>query len=268
VNPHEIDLSSLAMIEARVAELDTHLFDFVGSQTTQDDRKSLLALHNALAVRGQFSYLEIGSHVGGTLQAVLADPRCVRVVSIDPRPSWQPDDRPHMDGCRYPDNSTERMLELLRKVPDCDLSKLDTLEESTDQIAPERLAPPDLCFIDGEHTYSAALRDARFCRTVMQGAGILVFHDRAVIGRAMLDFLRETPRPRCAYELRSMLFVVELGPGPSLLRDVNVRTQLTRPRWWMAADRVRGDATLLSATVLARRMRDALAGHGLSGSSR
>jgi Methyltransferase domain len=243
------------VIEDRIAALDTELFKFVESQTDDNDRKSFLALHNAIAAQGQFSYLEIGSHLGGTLQTVLADPRCVRVVSIDPRPQWQPDDRPELDGWAYPDNTTERMLDLLRSVPGADLSKLETAEESTENLAPGRFARPDFCLVDGEHTRRAALRDARFCRAVMQGAGIVAFHDFNIIGPAILAFLREASRPHRAYLLRSTLFVVELGTGPTLLTDPNVRSQLHTAGWWIAANRLAADTALLTAHLAGREVK-------------
>jgi hypothetical protein len=37
------------MIAQRIAALDTGLFDHVESQTSDDDRRSLLAIHAALA---------------------------------------------------------------------------------------------------------------------------------------------------------------------------------------------------------------------------
>jgi hypothetical protein len=243
------------MIADRIAALDTSLFAHVESQTSDNDRKSLLAVHDAVATRtGEFTYLEIGSHLGGTLQTVLADPRCTRVISVDPRPQWQPDDRLEA-GSGYVDNSTERMLGLLRTVPDADLSKLETLEESTENIAPGRFARPEFCFIDGEHTYGAALRDARFCRTVMQGAGIVAFHDFAAIERAVLDFLRETPGSHRGYSLWSSVFVVELGVVPTLLVHPGVRGQLHRPRrGWIAANRVGCDTQMVAFDIARRRL--------------
>jgi hypothetical protein len=237
----------------QVAALDTQLFAHVESQTTDGDRKSLLAVHNAVAARSDlFSYLEIGSHLGGTLQAVIADPRCARVVSIDPRPQWAPDDRPGQTQFEYRDNSTERMLKLLQDVPGADLSKLETVEESTENIAPGRFARPDFCFIDGEHTYRAALRDARFCRTVMQGAGIIAFHDFQIIEQAVLDFLRETPRPQRGYSLDHSVFIVELGAMPTLLNDPGIRAQLHPRRGWIMANRVGVDTWILAADIRRR----------------
>jgi hypothetical protein len=239
----------------RLAALDTALFAHVESQTSQDDRKSLLAVHRAVGTRVDgFSYLEIGSYLGGTLQVVVADPQCRRVVSIDPRTQSPPDDRPGLTRWEYPDNSTERMLRLLQDVPGADLSKLNTVDDSTENIAPGRFPRPDVCFIDGEHTYGAALRDARFCRAVMQGAGIVAFHDFQIIERAVLDFLRETPGPQRSYLLRSSVFIVELGTVSSMLTDPGIRAQLRPRRGWNTVNRI-GVATWLIRADVRRRQR-------------
>jgi hypothetical protein len=244
------------VIAERINALDTSIFEHIESQTTVEDRRSLLALHAAIAERGEFSYLEIGSHLGGTLQAVIADPRCVRVVSIDSRPAWQPDDR--LGGYDYADNSTDRMLRFLGQVPGADLGKLETFDASTEAIDPARITcAPSLCFIDGEHTCAAALRDARFCRMI--GGGVIAFHDYERVTPAIRRFIRETDAPR-AYRLRSFVFVVELQ-APSLLAVT--RVQLGRPRLgWGSANRL-GVSTLpwmmLALDALARRVRDRVA---------
>jgi Methyltransferase domain len=236
----------------QIAALDTQLFAYVESQTGEGDRKSLLAIHRAVANAGMFSYLEIGSHLGGTLQVVIADPRCAKVVSIDPRRPFQPDDRPGQPLFEYRDNSTERMVKLLQGVPDADLSKLETVEESTENIPPGRFARPDVCFIDGEHTYDAALRDARFCRTVLQGCGIIAFHDFRIVERAVLDFLRETTGPYRAYLLWNTVFVVELGVASTLLDDPAIRAQLRPRHGWVAANRMGVSSWLIAAHVRCR----------------
>lgn len=238
----------------RVAALDLKLMSHVASSTSDEDRRSLLALHAALADRrGSFSYLEIGSHLGGSLQAVVADQRCTRVVSIDPRPQWVPDERPGATSTEYVDNSTAHMRELLSAVPGADLSKLETIEASTEDITAESVGRPDWCFIDGEHTYAAALRDARFCRAVMGSAGVIAFHDFYFVERAILDFLRETARPRRGYLLRDSVFVVEFGPLPTLVSTSGVHAQLTR--LGHAIERARPLDTRLLAAHLHRRSR-------------
>jgi hypothetical protein len=249
----EPDLLPVSTAE-RVARLDTRLFGYVESQTSEEDRRSLLALHDGVAAKsGVFSYLEIGSHLGGTLQVVIADPRCIRVASIDPRPQWTPDDRPGMPRFNYPGSSTERMLELLREVPGADLSKLETFEASTEDLPPGQFVRPDLCFIDGEHTHRATLRDARFCRAVMQGAGIIVFHDFDIIAKAIQDFLRETPHRTRGYHLSSNIFVVELGAVPTLINDPNIHRQLRfAPAVWVIANRLSAARGLIAAYAYRR----------------
>lgn len=256
MTPSDVALGRRPTVEQRVEALDTTLFEHIDTQTSGDDRRSLLAIHDALARRlGTFAYLEIGSHLGGTLQAVMADPRCVRVTSIDSRPASQPDDRGPV--FRYEDNSTERMLGLLALVPDGDLRKLQTIEESTENIRPSEVARADLTFIDGEHTARAALRDARFCRAVMQGPGVMVFHDRQVVESAVRDFLAESPGVLLAYPLRTTLFVVELGLGFGLLGERAIRAQLARPAAaWVVANRIGAARRLLAAERAVRRLRD------------
>jgi hypothetical protein len=220
----------------RIAGLDAELFAHITNTTTDEDRKALLAIHHALASRDQsFSYLEIGSERGGSLQALIADPRCTSIVSIDPRTHWTPDDRPGQPQVEYADNTTERMLSLLAGVPDADLSKLKTIEASTEDLDPRDMQRPDLCFIDGEHTQAAA-----------------VFHDFHIVEGAILEFLRETPRPRRAYLMLHAIFVVELGGTPALLEDPAVRGQLT-PRSRLMTKLAAFDTLLLAADIRRRK---------------
>lgn len=199
------------MLRTRLERLDTSLFEHIESQTTEPDRRSLLALHAAIAGRGPFNYLEIGSHLGGSLQVLVADPRCRHVTSIDTRPPFQPDDRGgvyHYDG-----NSTARMLGLLAEIADADLGKLVTLERGTDELTVDELAVrPYFCFIDGEHTREAALRDARFCAEAIGEEGVLAFHDCHVVEAGIEDFLAELAGRRYAdFRMPDSVFVVELG---------------------------------------------------------
>ena len=77
--------------EARVEACDTSLFAYVPSQTSEADRESLLRLHGAACrAYGEFRYLEIGSHLGGSLQVLIADRRCTGITSIDPAHQCRP----------------------------------------------------------------------------------------------------------------------------------------------------------------------------------
>lgn len=170
----------------RIDRVDPSLFDQDQSGgTTSNDRRSLLAVHAALAVDGEFTYLEIGSYLGESMQSFIADPRCRKIISIDRRDEVSPDERTEIP--EYPDNTTAHMLECLSKVPGANLEKLTAIEAATDELDPAELSA-DLCFIDGEHTNGAALRDARFCRQVVRDRGVIVFHDRSWLGEASESF--------------------------------------------------------------------------------
>jgi hypothetical protein len=219
------DVERPRLLAARVAALDTGLLAAIESQTTEADRRSLLALHAAVAECGPFRYLEIGSHLGGSLQALVADARCTEIVSIDTRPASQPDDRGGV--YHYEDNSTERMLRLLAEVPGADTGKLRTFELGTDALSPDALpGPPALCLIDGEHTHDAALADARFCLEALDGAGIIAFHDSNVVQSAIDDFVRSLgDRPHAAFQLPDSVAVVQVG-ADDLPRSPYVRRAL------------------------------------------
>jgi hypothetical protein len=124
-----------------------------------------------------------------TLQPFVADPRCKRIISIDPRPRYVADDRPGLQNWNYGDNRAARMFGGLARIPDADLGKIRFVERSTEDIAPGTFPRADLCFIDGEHTEKAALRDGRFCRMVIQGPGVIAFHDFDITGSAVLTLL-------------------------------------------------------------------------------
>ena len=95
--------------EKMIDAIDTGLFAMIPSQTTDEDRRTLLSIQRFIRKNGEYAYLEIGSHLGGTIQPHYLDPRCSLIYSIDKRPPFQPDERGR--NFDYPDNSTEKMLE-------------------------------------------------------------------------------------------------------------------------------------------------------------
>jgi hypothetical protein len=179
-------------IAERVAAFDTTLFDGVPAQSSPWDKQALLALQAAAAeTLGSFAYLEIGSYLGGSLQALAQDPRCERIISIDLREPAAPDAR--TGTWAYDDNSTTQMLAGLRELPEADVDKITTFDAGTESVSVAELpVRPDYCFIDGEHTDAAVLRDARFCAEAMGGRGVVAFHDSNIVGTGIRDFLRES----------------------------------------------------------------------------
>jgi hypothetical protein len=217
-----------AAFDDRLQELDLSLLSSIESQTTEFDRRSLLALHLACRrAHAEFTWLEIGSHLGGSLQTLVRDPACTRIDSIDPRPRAQDDERG--EHYAYPGNSTERMLGLLGGLDGADVAKLHTHEASTGEIDPAALPRPQVCFIDGEHTDRAAAADARFCRAVLRDQGLIVFHDVGIVYRAVrafVDGVRAEGVPTELAYLPDSLFAVELGASRILAHEAVTRQRL------------------------------------------
>ena len=143
----------------------------------------------------KYTYLEVGSHLGGTLCPHLLDSRCAQAISIDPRPASQADERGRMFD--YAENSTARMLAALStRIPSEGLRKLITFDcdaaELRSQKLPEKV---DLVLIDGEHTNRAAFRDFISVLPSVKDDGVIVFHDAQLIHdaianiEAMLQFM-------------------------------------------------------------------------------
>jgi len=201
-------------IHGRINQLDTTLFEGVPSQTSGDDRRSLLAIHAAVAgLRGSFAYLEIGSHLGGSIQPYLLDDRCNMIISIDKRPARQPDMRGQT--YEYPGNSTERMLQYLRRISAEGVRKLRTFDADAGQLKPSEISVrPDVCFVDGEHTNLAIERDFAFCLSVVEDRGVIFFHDSNIVFEGLsriVEGLKASGRRFRAYNLPTHLFVIDLG---------------------------------------------------------
>ena len=215
-------------LHERLSLLDISLFEKIPSQSTDDDKRSLLAIQSALReLVPNYVYLEIGSHLGGSIQPHLLDEKCSLIYSIDKRPLVQPDERGISYG--YPENSTERMLGMLSEIAstekivtiDGDTSGLDaTILQTTDR--------PDICFIDGEHTDKATKIDFEFCLDVVRENGVIIFHDAYVIYNAIADciaMVKERNLKFQAYCLPSVVFVIEIGDTP-LHENRNIRELL------------------------------------------
>ena len=206
--------------EERLESLDVELLGTIHTGLSPEDRRSLLALHLACRrTNPEFRWLEIGSHLGGSLQALVRDPGCTKIDSIDSRPEQIHDER--IATITYPGNSTARMLRLLGDLPDAYMRKVRTHDIGTEQLDPQAFEPPHVCFIDAEHTDEACARDAEFCRNVLREHGVIAFHDICIVYRAVAAFVQTlgvtgTPH-RLAY-LPDNLFAVELGRG-ELLSD-------------------------------------------------
>lgn len=204
--------------EKQLSNLDLKLFGKINSQSTDDDKQSLLACQFAVRqLKSNYNYLEIGSYLGGSIQPHLLDDKCAKIYSIDKRPERQPDER-GIDFV-YQNNSTERMLEHLRQVDVDKIEKVSTIDGDTREIDAAQIEDKiDLCFIDGEHTDAAVFSDFEFCLSVLnKNGGAILFHDAQITYNGIADcikYLKDRKSNFRAYNLPSIVFVVEINNFP------------------------------------------------------
>jgi hypothetical protein len=203
--------------EGLIEGLDIKLFEKISSQTTDRDKRSLLACQLAVRkMRPDYTYLEIGSYLGGSLQPFLLDDECSLIYSIDKRPPAQPDERGF--SYEYRNNSTQRMLDNLRAIHEPALSKIKCIDDDASNIEVKSIEPkPQMCFIDGEHTDHAAFADFLFCLKALDKNGLLVFHDAPVVYNGLAQVVSHLEKQGVkfrAYNLPDTVFVVEVGDFP------------------------------------------------------
>lgn len=207
----------MSNFEQSLSGLDLKLFEKISSQSSDNDKRSLLACQLATReLAPGYNYLEIGSYLGGSIQPHLLDEKCGRIFSIDMRPEKQPDER----GAEYTylNNSTARMLDKLREVAPDNLGKIETIDGDTRSLDAGQIKEKmQLCFIDGEHTDEAAFADFKFCMKVLADNGAIMFHDAAVTYNGLDDsikFLQKQGIKFRAYHLPDIVFVIEVGDFP------------------------------------------------------
>ncbi|HUP77441.1 MAG TPA: class I SAM-dependent methyltransferase [Pirellula sp.] len=209
--------------ESRLNELDLDLFKCIHSESKPGDKRSWLAMQRAVRrANDAYVYLEIGSHLGGSIQPYLLDGKCRRIYSIDKRPVEPPDDRGLQ--LRYEGNSTARMIENLRAIDAVQVAKIVCFDLDARDIDRKQVPEaPDLCFIDGEHTTAAVLSDFEFCLRVCAPNAVIAFHDDRIIAPAIvkiLQNLRSTETSFAAYKLQGSTFAIALGASAKLSRHL------------------------------------------------
>jgi hypothetical protein len=250
-----------------LTEPDISFFDAVPTQLLPSDRRSIVALQQVTAARlGRYSYLEIGSYLGGSLQPHLRDDRCLAVYSIDPRPRRQADERG--EEFQYQDVTTQHMLDALAPAYGASLSKLTCFERDAAEIKSEEIAiPPQLCLIDGEHTDRAVISDFRACLRLANRPCVIMFDDAHIVYRgfgACVRDLRERGEVHRAYVLPNRIGVIELG-DLCLYREPAILDSLAQPDAYLyATDELDHYRRLVmsikdfSGVRLARRVKNAL----------
>jgi hypothetical protein len=111
------------------------------------------------------------------------------------------------------------MLNNLEQIYPPGLGKIVCLDNDASNIDPAIIAsPPQICFIDGEHTDEASFRDFLFCLKILDQNGLLVFHDAYVIYNGLariIHYLKEKEVRFHAYHLPDVVFVIEINGFPA-----------------------------------------------------
>lgn len=204
--------------EQRINDLDLKLFEKINSQSDDEDKQSLLACQLAVReLQPDYNYLEIGSYLGGSIQPHLLDAKCAKIYSIDKRPLVQPDER-GVDYV-YRNNSTARMLGLLKEVAPEQIHKITTIDGDTRRLEPSEIADKmQICFIDGEHTDAAVVSDFKFCLQVLDESGIILFHDAEITYNGIaecIQYLKANSIKFRAYNLPMVVFAIEINDFPT-----------------------------------------------------
>jgi hypothetical protein len=243
-----------APFESRIEALDGTLFSKIMSQTTDADKQSLLAIQAcARANSDKYVYLEIGSYLGGSIQPHLLDPKCAKIYSIDKRQLVSRDERVEAPG--YPGNTQQHMLSLLTALDPQNVAKIECLEGDTRSLPASLIhEAPNVCFIDGEHTPSAVVRDFDFCSRVCAVGATIVFHDAQTVFRGLrsvISRLRRSRRPFLAHALCDMVYSISLDESavPSQLRRFS--SQLRKNDLWSP----RNDLRLMKWRAIALKQR-------------
>jgi hypothetical protein len=211
--------------ETLINELDLKLFEKISSLSSPNDKTSFLACQKAAReLLPEYIYLEIGSYMGGSLQPYVMDERCRKIYSIDKRPPSSPDESGF--DAKYAGNTTRAMLNGLAKNSPEGVKKITTLDGDVREIDAARVdEKPQVCLVDGEHTDEAAIRDYEFCRKVMADNGAVLFHDSAIIYKALLDIIKGLKAEGIkfrAYNIPDYVFVIEFGDFPlHRSKDIN-----------------------------------------------
>ncbi|MND87443.1 hypothetical protein D3C80_794430 [compost metagenome] len=158
----------------------------INSQTSETDKLFLKNVINLMSQKsGSFTYIELGSFLGGTLAPFLVAKDCTSVLSVDDRERQQPDERgPKYD---YAGIVSQTMIDNLQKngLP---TTKLKTFDGSIESL-PQSQSKFDLGFIDAEHTDEAVFRDFVYLLEHMKRDCIVMFHDSSLTAKGIANII-------------------------------------------------------------------------------
>ena len=189
--------------ENMISRLDTNLFNAIHASLTEEDRRALLAIQlDTREAQKKYSYLEIGSYMGGSIQPHLIDPKCYRIYSIDKRVG------------DYTNNSTQTMMNSLKRLSEKDISKIVTFNNDASELQADNIKDkPDICFIDGWHTDEAVISDFNFAIQVIKSNGFIFFHDCYKVNKGLVAITKQLKKGIKfeGYKLFGNILIIGLG---------------------------------------------------------
>lgn len=201
------------VFEDRINSCDISIFQ-VESQSTDKDKASFLQIQKFIRQSyGNFCYLEVGSHLGGSLLPYLLDDRCSSIISVDPRPHTFQDERGIL---MYNDNSTQRMIDTLTLAGgQVSLAKLKTIESDISSVQQGQIGSNlRVSLIDAEHTNEAIFRDFVAVYKMAAEDSLIALHDAALLidgCRNIETFLKYLNVHHKAFYLPDQVFLVAFG---------------------------------------------------------
>jgi Methyltransferase domain len=221
-----------------IASLDVSIFR-IESQTSIEDRRSFLAIQNAVRLwKNEYIYLECGSHIGGSLLPHVLDPHCRLLYSVDKRPPVQPDERGIK--CEYRQNSSQRMVATLaRHVSVTYLAKVRTFDMDASELTAYQIPEkPDLVLIDAEHTNAAVFRDFLNLCLLCHPSTVYIFHDADLTFSGLQNiemFLRYNGVAFDSYVLPSVVYLLAINDAREILRPVGEKFGMNKDQFAAAA---------------------------------
>tara|TARA_B100000963_G_C22416395_1_gene575664 strand:- start:55 stop:825 length:771 start_codon:yes stop_codon:yes gene_type:complete len=152
------------------------------SQTSEEDKIVLLKLKKIIQNIKDYSYLEIGTYLGGSLTPFINDPQCKYILSIDDREKATPDDRGNK--INYINVKQKEVIKSLKKY-NLNIDKIDFFDGSINEIK-NVTKKFDLCFIDAEHTDTACFRDFIYTVKLIKEDAIILLHDSHIVYKAII----------------------------------------------------------------------------------
>lgn len=153
----------------------------ITSQTSDQDKISLLRIRELLSVTESYSFIEIGSYFGGSIYPFAKDPLCEKILSIDKRNQKIPDERGAV--YNYAGTSVNDMIGNLKSA-NIPTEKIINFDGDISEIKGHS-RDYDFAFIGGEHTHEACFRDFIYADKLLKENSIIAFHDSSLTYKAL-----------------------------------------------------------------------------------